>query len=153
MPKTTTQLSSLVDFATLAREIAQDIFPVEQVIRLHNLTDEEWERISQHRKFTSILADMQREWNSADNTAQRIKAKAQAGLETQIEILIADCGDPSIPLSQRTEAYRVLARLGDLDGQGKGNVAGEKFIIQLNIGPVETKVEVKDMPKVIEHQP
>ena len=89
----------------------------------------------------------------ADNTAQRIKAKAQAGLETQIEILIADCGDPSIPLSQRTEAYRVLARLGDLDGQGKGNVAGEKFIIQLNIGPVETKVEVKDMPKVIEHQP
>ena len=147
----TTQLSSLVDFATLAREIAQDIFPLEQVIRLHNLSDEEWLRISVHPKFTSILNDMQREWNAAENTPQRIRVKAQAGLETQLEVLIADCGDPSIPLSQRTDAYRMLARLGDLDGQGKINV-GEKFSITLNIGHIHREVDVQ-APKVIEHTP
>ena len=145
------KLSALVDFATLAREIAQDIFPLEQVIRLHNLSDEEWLRISIHPKFTQILNDMQREWNAAENTPQRIKVKAQAGLETQLEVLIADCGDPTIPLSQRTDAYRMLARLGDLDGQGKVNV-GEKFSITLNIGQVHKEVEVKEA-KVIEHQP
>ena len=145
------KLNSLVDFATLAREIAQDIFPLEQVIRLHNLSDEEWLRISAHPKFVSILNDMQREWNSASNTAERIKVKSQAGLETQLEILIADCGDPSIPLSQRTEAYRMLARLGDLDGQGKAAI-GEKFSITLNIGAATVKTEVKE-PKVIEHTP
>jgi hypothetical protein len=143
------KLSALVDFATLAREIAQDIFPLEQVIRLHNLSDEEWLRISIHPKFVAILNDMQREWNSASNTAERIKVKSQAGLESQLEILIADCGDPSIPLSQRTEAYRMLARLGDLDGQGKVQV-GEKFSITLNIGTVVKAVDVKE-PKVIEH--
>lgn len=145
-----TKLTSLVDFATLAREIAQDIFPLEQVIKLHNLTDEEWLRISVHPKFTSILSDMQKEWNAADNTAARIKAKAQAGLESQIEVLITDCGDPSIPLSQRTEAYRMLARLGDLDGQGKVAI-GEKFSITLNIGQTSVKADVKEA-KVIEHQ-
>lgn len=143
------KLSALVDFATLAREIAQDIFPLEQVIRLHNLSDDEWLKISVHPKFVSILNDMTKEWNSASNTAERIKVKSQAGLESQLEILIADCGDPSIPLSQRTEAYRMLARLGDLDGQGKVQV-GEKFSITLNIGTVVKAVDVKE-PKVIEH--
>jgi hypothetical protein len=144
------KLNALVDFATLAREIAQDIFPLEQVIRLHNLTDEEWLKISVHPKFVSILNDMQKEWNAAENTPQRIRVKAQAGLETQLECLIADCGDPSIPLSQRTDAYRMLARLGDLDGQGKINV-GEKFSITLNIGHIHREVEVKTPPKVIDH--
>jgi|SRR5262245_23734606 len=151
MPKkTAAELSSLVDFATLAREIAQDIFPVADVIRLHNLSDDDWDRISKHPRFVSILNDMQREWNSAENTAQRIKVKAQAGLESQIEVLIADCGDVTIPLSQRTEAYRMLARLGDLDGQGK-STPGERFVIQLNIGSVHKEVEVKPEPKTIEH--
>lgn len=148
----TEPLNAAIDFATLAREIAQDIYPLEQVIRLHNLTDEEWLRISVHPKFTSILNDMQREWNSADNTPARIKAKAQAGLETQLEVLIADCGDPNIPLSQRTDAYRMLARLGDLDGQGKGGLAGDRFVIQLNIGALTREVTVNE-PKVIENQP
>jgi hypothetical protein len=149
MPTQTQKLNALVDFATLAREIAQDIFPLETITKLHNLTDDEWLRISVHPKFVSILGEMQREWNSASNTAERIKVKAQTGLESQLEILIADCGDPTIPLSQRTEAYRMLARLGDLDGQGKVQI-GEKFSITLNIGTVTKAVDVKE-PKVIEH--
>ena len=31
-----------VDFAALAREIAMDIFPVETILSLHQLGDEEW---------------------------------------------------------------------------------------------------------------
>jgi hypothetical protein len=115
-----------VDFATLAREIAQDIFPVEQVVQLHHLSDDEWQKIQTHPKFISILGDMQREWNSADNTRARIRVKAQTGLESQLEIFIADINDPSIPLAQRVEAGKFLARLGELDGgAGAGMAAGD----------------------------
>ena len=140
-----------VDFATLAREIAQDIFPLEQVIRLHKLSDEEWLTISIHPRFVRILSDMQREWNAASNTAERIKVKAQAGLETQLETFIADMGDPTIPLAQRTETARMLARLGELDGQNLGGADGSRFVIQLNIGATHVSTEAKPAPKVIDH--
>ena len=40
-----------VDFAALAREIAMDIFPLAQILELHQLTDEEWLRISGNVRF------------------------------------------------------------------------------------------------------
>lgn len=132
--------SFAVDFATLAREIAQDIFPVEQIVSLHRLTDEEWARIQAHPKFVAILGDMQREWNSAENTRQRIKVKAQTGLEAQLEVFIQDINDPSIPLAQRVEAGKFLARLGELDGVG--GRAGEGVQIVLNIGDTTKSIEV-----------
>ena len=140
-----------VDFATLAREIAQDIFPLEQVIRLHKLSDEEWLAISIHPRFIKILGDMQREWNATSSTAERIRVKARAGLETQLETFIADMGDPTIPLAQRTETARMLARLGELDGQGLAGADGAKFHIVLNIGTTQLATEAT--PTIIEHQP
>lgn len=144
-----------VDFATLAREIAQDVLDIDEIIKLHNLSEQEWLKLSVHPKFTAILADMVKEWNSAGTTAERIKVKAQTGLETQLEVFIADMGDASIPLSQRTEAARMLARLGELDGQGKGETIGQRFIIQLNIGATHLTREANPTlvakPKVIEH--
>jgi hypothetical protein len=121
-----------VDFATLAREIAQDIFPVEQVVALHRLSDAEWGEIQRHPKFISILADMQREWNSAASTRERVKIKAQTGLESQLEIFINEIGDARIPLTQRVEAGKFLARLGELDGATKaGGQFGDR--VQINI--------------------
>jgi hypothetical protein len=110
-----------VDFATLAREIAQDIFSVEQIVALHRLTDEEWLQIQSHPRFTAMLHSMQVEWNSAQNTRERVRVKAQTGLESQLEVFIRDINDPSIPLAQRVDAGRFLARLGELDGQSQSN--------------------------------
>ena len=127
-----------IDFATLAREIAQDIFEIEDILRMHRLSDEEWAKIQTHPKFIAILADMQRDWNSAANTKERIKVKAQTGLESQLETFIADVGDPMIPLAQRTEAGRFLARLGEVDGQQKTTFGlDDKFSITINIGTAE----------------
>lgn len=140
---------SAVDFATLAREIAQDIFEVGDIIALHKLSDEEWQRIQAHPRFIAMLGEMQRSWHSAENTAQRIRIKAQTGLETQLETYIRDIGDAEIPLTQRVEAGKFLARLGELDGQGKmGGAEGGNFHITLNIGtlpPVSIDATAKPM--------
>lgn len=121
-----------VDFALLAREIAMDIFPLEDIIRLHQLSDVEWTRLSENRKFQEMIASMAREWEGALNTRERIKVKAQTALEAQLEIYVRDIADPSIPLAQRVEAGKFLARLGEMDG-GKGDGSGQ-FVISLNIG-------------------
>jgi hypothetical protein len=115
-----------VDFATLAREIAQDIFSVEQIVALHRLSDDEWAQIQQHPRFIQMLSSMQRDWNSAGNTRERVKIKAQTGLESQLEVFINDINNPQIPLSQRVDAGRFLARLGELDGQhpSQSNIGG-----------------------------
>jgi hypothetical protein len=105
-----------VDLAALAREIACDIFPLEDILSLHRLSDEQWMAIQQNATFSSMLVDMVRDWQSATNTRDRIKIKAQTGLEATLEIYVRDISDPSIPLIQRVEAGKFLARLGEMDG-------------------------------------
>src|SRR3954465_5375540 len=107
-----------IDFATLAREIAMDIFPIEQILELHRLTDAEWTRVQAHPKFLEMVRELSREWGSAGNTRERVKVKAATGLESKLEVYIRSIDDMNIPLAQRVEAGKFLARLGELDGQG-----------------------------------
>lgn len=120
-----------VDFATLAREIAQDIFDVEQIVALHRLSDEEWQQIQQHPRFQHILSGMQRDWQSAANTRERVRVKAQTGLESTLEVFISAINDPLIPLAQRVEAGKFLARLGELDNQAGAVPTGAGVTINI----------------------
>lgn len=115
-----------IEFATLAREIAMDIFELPDILRMHRVTDEEWERISTHPKFTQMLGEMIRDWNGASNTKERVRVKAATGLESVLENYIREINDADIPLTQRVEAGKFLARLGELDGQviGGGQAGG-----------------------------
>lgn len=143
----------LVDFARLAREIAMQMFPVEEVIKAHQLTDEEWQNIANHPKFQSILADMVVEWNSASNVKARVKMKAATGLEMVLEEYITAVWDQTIPLTQRVEAGKFLARLGELDGQViGGGQAGGGVTINIGMGPTMAplQLEVAAPPITIE---
>jgi hypothetical protein len=122
-----------IDFATLAREIAMDIFPVEQLLALHQLSSEEWQRIQEHPRFVSMLASMQRDWNAAGNTRERVKVKSATGLESMLEIYIRDINDANIPLAQRVEAGKFLAKLGELDVQ-RGGADGSAVTINIVTG-------------------
>ena len=139
-----------VDFAALAREIAMDIFPLTQILELHRLSDEEWQRISGNQRFQTMLEQMIREWNSAANTRERVRIKAATGLESVLETYIREIVDESIPLTQRVEAGKFLARLGELDGALVGEL-GERFSITLNIGATHVEAEAQPM-KVIDHE-
>ena len=78
------------------------------------------------------------DWNSASSTRDRVRVKAATGLEGQLETYISEISDESIPLIQRVEAGKFLARLGELDGRQDlmGSTGGDRFTIQLNIGGV-----------------
>lgn len=122
-----------VDLAALAREISMDIFEVSQVLEIHKLSDEEWVRIAATPKFQQMLASMQRDWSSASNTRERVRVKAATGLESMLETYIREIADESIPLTQRVEAGKFLARLGELDGQHDKIGAGSGGGVTINI--------------------
>jgi len=138
-----------INYAAIAREVAMDILPLAEILELHKLSTEEWLRISSHPKFVEMLNNLVQEWNSASNVRERVKIKAATGLEMQLETYITDIADPDIPLAQRVEAGKFLARLGELDGKEIiGGAGGNAFTINLNIGNVSRQAEVAT--KVIE---
>lgn len=128
-----------------------DIFPLAQVLELHRLDDAEWQRISANRRFQAMLDQMVVDWNSASNTKQRVKIKAATGLESVLETYIQEIADVSIPLAQRVEAGKFLARLGELDGSIIEGGGADRFSITLNIGNSSTTVDATPAPKIIEH--
>lgn len=137
-----------VNFAALAREIAMDVLELPDILKLHQLSDEDWQRVQANPSFQAMLSSLIKEWNSAANTRERVRMKAASALEAQLEVYVADISDFSIPLGQRVEAGKFLARLGELDGGRDGLGAGQAFSITLNIGETQKTVEVK--PRVIE---
>jgi hypothetical protein len=125
-----------VDFAALAREIAMDIFPLEDIIALHKLSDEEWQKIQSNQRFQAMLVSMTREWQSAANTRERVKVKAATGLESVLETYIREIVDTNIPLTQRVEAGKFLAKLGELGPEANllGGVSGSSVTINISTG-------------------
>ena len=130
-----------VNLAALAREIALDMFPVDQIIAMHKLSDEEWTKIHAQPQFQAMLNSMIIDIQGATGTRERMKAKAQIGLEMQLEQFILDMGDTTIPLAQRVECAKFLARVGELDNVGGSGGGG--FSIQLNIGTTTTTLEAR----------
>lgn len=131
-----------VNFAALAREIAMDILPLADILRLHQLDDEQWMQVQANPSFQRQVSSLVQEWNSATNVKERTRTKAATGLESVLEVLVSDITDPLIPLGQRVEAAKLLARLGELDG-AREQALGERFSISINIGDVTREVEVK----------
>lgn len=140
-----------VNLAAIAREIAMDILPVGDILKLHQIDDQTWSRIQEHSKFQEMLQDMTKEWKTAINVRERIKIKSATGLESQLDVYISAIGDPHIPLVQRVEAGKFLATLGELIGKEfLGGAGGNAFQINLNIGEVTTSAEIRPPPRVIE---
>lgn len=139
----------LVNLASLARHIAQDILEIDQILQLHKLDDATWEKIRTDTNFQQMLDEMILRWNGADSTKERIKVKAQTAIEALIEPLFLAAQDPDTPLSQRTEAIRQLARLGELEGRQEiGQSAGSGVQIQINVGNIATPVTIEAVPNL-----
>jgi hypothetical protein len=146
-----------VDFAALAREIAFDIFPMEDIIALHKLSDEEWAKIQANQRFQQMLASMTREWASAANTRERVKMKAATGLESVLETYIREIIDPQIPLTQRVEAGKFLAKLGELGPEAHilGGAGGSSVTINISTGGSKPPLTIEGgvLPEPMSIQP
>jgi hypothetical protein len=142
--------TAAVNLAKLAREIAQDILPLETVLTLNHVSELDWERIQSDPRFDSMLRSMMEDWNGAANTPTRVKVKAASAVEALLERMFADCLDGGIPLAQRNEAFRQLCRLGELEGSRDlvGGSAGDRVSITINLGQDKPVTVIEAIPVI-----
>ena len=137
-----------VNLARLARELAMDILPVEDVLRIHELDDSTWLRIQSDPSFQAMLASMVTDWHSADNAKSRVRTKAATAFEALIEVYVRDAMDTTIPLAQRVEVGKLLVKIGELETVRDGKGDGTQVLIQINTGAQPDAVNVVAGPAI-----
>lgn len=141
--------------ASIAREIAQDIRELNQILPDYGFTDiydPDWQALYASRDFKRALAEATREWNGADSTPKRIRYKAQAAVEQAIPTLYDFVVSGGVPGPERVNAMKVLRDLSGI-GTGAGGSGGEGggFSITINIAKGHTvRADLAPRGRVIE---
>lgn len=142
--------TTLLDTGTvrLAHELAMGIRGAEEILKDHGVDARRWERLKADRRFGELLSSKIAEWNGAANTPQRVRIKALALLELNLDQFQDAMEEAGVPA--KIEVAKLLAKLGGMDGGGKdgaapggaGGVPG--FSVRIFIG--------NDKPVLIEGQ-
>jgi hypothetical protein len=148
--------NSDIDLVRLAREIAMDILPLEDILKQYDISDETWCKLQRNTKFQILLSNEVEAWSSALNTFERVKVKSASLLEEWLPTLNTRMHDAQEALPAVIEAGKMLAKISGLGGEKDiGAAVGERFVINISMGPkVEPIQFAKDVtPQVtIEHE-
>jgi hypothetical protein len=137
---------------SLAREIAMDISPLEDILRIYAVPTHAWNVIKDHPRFQHYLQTEERSWNVQRNAHERIRTKAETMIEQSLEPLFGAMFDKDVPLNQRNEVLKSLMKLAGIGEERKAE-QGEGFKLTINIGSQSTTVSAMPTPRVIEHEP
>lgn len=118
----------------LAREIAMDMRPLEDVLAAQGISPASWESISKTAKFQDYLLQFANEWNSAINTAERVKLKSLAFIEESLPEFYARAHCPKETLNAKVEVLKTVSRLAGLGGPVEGSISGERLSVTINLG-------------------
>lgn len=143
-----------LDVSRLARDVAMDILGVDKILKLHGLSQEEWDVLRSSDDFKRTLVSMIKEWQAAGNTKERVAVKSATAIESSLEWIMENLGDPDIPFIQKIEALKFVARLASLGESGRGDGhAGERVVIQIltnahDLAPVMIEAKVARTPLI-----
>lgn len=139
----------------LAREIAIDLTPLDDILSNHNIEPIQFEaHIKNNKRFNMLLKSELEAWGSATNTPERVRLKAAAMVEEYLPELYARLNDNREKLADKVKGLEVVAKLGDLGSVNKGASGdlADKVTITINLGNSEKLEYNKSLPpKVIEH--
>lgn len=150
----TTELTSSNDEVTMlkvAREIAMDIHAIEDILARHEVDEGRWEMFQSNPRFKDYLRGAVEEWQSASNTAERVKLKSMAFVEEALPEFFARAHDPNEPLSAKTEVLKTVAKFAGVGGTVDGSVQGEKLTVTINLGADnQLRIQRDVTPQVID---
>lgn len=137
----------------LAREIAMDIRPLDDILVAHGVNTSDWENISKNPSFQGLLRSEIEAWQSATNTAERVKIKSLAFVEEALPEFYARAHDPKEPLSAKVEVLKTISKFAGVGQSIDGTNLGEKLTVTINLGTDHSlKIEKDVTPKVINHE-
>lgn len=141
-------------FLKLAREIAMDIIPLEQILSTHGIDKDDWATISKTNSFQNLLRSAVESWQSATNTSERVRLKSLAFVEESLPEFFARAHDPREALNAKNDILKTVAGFAGIKGTNyDSNIVGEKFSVTINLGADKTlKIEKDVTSKVIDHE-
>ncbi len=139
-------------YVQLAREIAVDHFPLQEILDRYKLSQEDWDRIKEHPRFRQLLNDEIVAWQSAINTHDRVKLKSAALIEMWLEEANARMWDKTEALPAKTEVAKLVARLAGMGGNPTmtNEGGGDRLSITINLGEDKKLKFENNIPKTIE---
>src|SRR5215831_16592816 len=139
---------------SLARSVAMDLQELDDILKAHQLSYEQWAEIAANPRFQAFLKSSVEDWNKPLNTPERIRLKALAMVELGLEEMWRALHDVKEPLTARVELFKTVAKMGSVDVEKRVDVAnGEaKFSVVINLGADnQLKISAPTLPaKVID---
>ena len=137
----------------LAREIAMDILPMENILNTHQIDSYQWDNIQNSPRFQELLRSETEAWNSATNTAERVRLKSLSFVEEALPEFFSRAHDSRETLTAKNEVLKTVARFAGIGASGMDSaILGEKFFVTINLGADQTfKIEKDVTSKVIDH--
>lgn len=143
-------------YVRLARDIAIEMHPIDELKARYGLTDDAWVDITTNLRFIDLLVAERTAWLAATNTHERVKLKAASMVEEWLPELYSRMHDPKEALNAKVEAGKLAARLA---GMGLPTPSlegvGDRIAININLGADNQIKLVRDVaptPAVIEHE-
>jgi|SRR5215467_11050535 len=135
-----TKLLTPVQLSMLARQIVageeDDEKHIEEVLKVHRLTRERFSVILRNPFFINALDSARVEWNSIENTAQRLAYASQWFTEQLLPVVTARAMDTNENLANVVKAAEFLASVGGVKAPAERGVdPKERISITIDLGP------------------
>lgn len=136
----------------LAREIAMDIRPTDEILESHGINHQKWEEMRENPYFQAVLAQEIEAWQGAMNTAERVKLKSLAFVEEALPEFYARAHDPKEHLSAKIEVLKTISKFAGIGGNNfDASLGGERLSVTINMGADQTlRIERDITSQVIE---
>ena len=137
----------------LAREVARDPVPIEQICERYQIDDEQYQRIIHHPMFQQRLQEELDIWNASTPRAitERISAKAATMIEESIVEVYELIHDKNQPMVAKVKALEWASRLAGVGQQeSKDLLPGERVNFHIYIGDKKIELEKTVHPTTIE---
>lgn len=137
----------------LAREVARDLVPVEQVCERYKISDATYERILRNPMFQQRLQEEIDIWNASTPRAitERISAKSATMIEESLVEIYELIHDKNQPMVAKVKALEWASRLAGVGVQeSKDLLPGERVRFNIFIGDKKVSIEKEAEQKTIE---
>jgi hypothetical protein len=137
-------------FLKLAREIACDIRPLDAILKMHSVEEDQWAMIYENPRFRELVRSAVAEWQSATNTPERVKIKAMSFVEEALPEFYGRAHDPKELLSAKVEVLKTVAKLAGMGENSQASSGGDRMTVTINLGADhQLKIE-KNLGPIIE---
>jgi hypothetical protein len=137
----------------LAREVARDLVPIDQICERYKIDDDTYERILRHPLFQQRLQEEVDIWNASTPRAitERISAKAATMIEESLIEVYELVHDKNQPMSAKIEALKWASKLAGVgERETKDLIPGERVRFNIFIGDKKVSLEKEVVPTTIE---